>query len=588
MNLRLSADWIITFKMLASQKRRLTGVLLFTLIAACGELLPFWLLYKAINMLLSDDGELSSRLFTLAAFMATALLFKYICYASAYFFSHQAAYSILADTRRDLILRLAKAPLPWLQRHSSGQLKQTVLQDVERIESFIAHHTVEGTAAFLCPLMTTVFLCWIDWRLALAALISLSIAALASLWTMRGMSKQYDNYVKQLSELDSATIEYIRNIAVMKVFRLDAQRFQLMHRCLNDYYALIRRMTKNVIGGWALFNCLLNTGILFILPVGILLYAYGHIELSSIVLAIVIGAGILRPLLKISHLNSEFREVMAGIRRIAPILTLDTSTLAEDKQPSVAPLLTLNNVSFAYQQYDILHNINFTLKPGGLTVLLGPSGAGKSALAQIIASLLTPQSGQVTLDDIPLSELSDTRRASLIGLATQEPFLFKGTIEENLKLGHPQARDDDIDIAVKTVQAKAFIAELPQGLNTEVNEQGVTLSGGERQRLSVARTLLATTPILILDEATSFADNLTQRAFYQDLRRYYPKKTVLAITHRSYGIEHADNILIMEQGRIVDSGSHQALLERNPFYQSMCRQQELAENWAINMPEGNT
>lgn len=458
------------------------------------------------------------------------------------------------------------------------------MQDVERIESFVAHHLIEGLAALLGPLIITVFLCWIDWRLALAALICAPLALLTSAWAMRGMSRQYDYYIKQLADLDSASVEYVRNIAVMKVFRLDASRFEIMRRRLAQYYALIEKMTKNVIGGWSLFTCLLNTSVLFVLPVGIWLYSRGDIVLSDIVLAIMLGAGVLRPLLKISHLNADLREVMAGIRRLVPLMSIKSTQSSQTQQFPQDLTLTLNNVCFAYQEHNVLNDISFTLKPASLTILMGPSGSGKSALAQLIAGLLQPQSGRILVGNVPLTSFSEAQRTSLIGLATQEPFLFQGTIMDNLRLGNPQAGDDEIYTAVRVAQAESLINGLPDGYQTKISEQGVSLSGGERQRIAIARVLVMATPVLILDEATAFADSLTQKAFYRDLRRYYPQKTLLVIAHRSYGIEQADQILIMQKGHLTDVGTHETLLTKNAFYQQMWRQQTESENWSIVRP----
>lgn len=577
----VSADWRFLLAMLLSQRWRMLAALALTLLGVAAELAPFWLLYQVIDALLSPSWPTADWLLMQAGWLALVMLAKYVAYALAYFFSHHAAYAILEHARRMLLNTLAWASLPWLQQQHSGQLKQAMLQDIERIESFIAHHTVEGIAALAGPLCVAGFLFWLDWRLALAALACAPLALLASALLMRDTGKSYDQYVARLAELDAATVEYVRNIAVMKVFRLDAERFRWLNTQLQAYYALIGRMAPRMIAAWSAFAALLNANLPCVLPLGVYWYAQGETTLSALVLTIMLSAGMLRPLFKINHLHSELREVLAGVRRILPILDAPQ----QPRQPLARALawpaaLAFSHVDFAYPRATVLHDVSFVLPPGSLTVLLGPSGAGKSVTAQLLAGLLLPSRGDIRIGDVALSELGEAQRAGLIGLATQEPFLFHGSILENLLLGDPGASEAEVALAVRTAQAQALLDSLPQGYQTRLHEQGVRLSGGERQRLAVARVLLTRTPVLVLDEATSFADNMTQQAFYRALREHYPDKTVLVITHRAYGVELADQILVMEHGRLADRGVHAELLARNHFYQQLWRQAD-DDDWQI-------
>lgn len=582
----LSQDKQQAITLLNSQKKYLLWTVVLTILAAIAELLPFLILYNVFSAIINYQPVTAYYLIKLSLVMAGVVLLRYIFYCIAYYLSHQAAYSILTKLRYKLVNKLAYASLPWLQQHPSGKLRQAIIQDVERIETFVAHHTVEGLAAIVCPLVSSIFLFYFDWRLGLAALVIAPVVMLISNWIMRGMSKDYDTYMGMAAELDSATVEYVRNIAVMKVFNLNVKHFEQMRNRLANYYQTIQVITHKIIGGWSVFASLLSANVLFILPVGIVLFIRGDIELSAIALTIMLGAGILRPLMKVNQLSSELTEVLAGLRRLIPILSLKSANNNTTLSLAEPISLQLSNVSFSYQQQQVITDVNIVLAPATVTVLVGSSGSGKSTVAQLMAGLLMPSKGEVTIAGVPLQQLSDQQRSQLIGLVTQEPFLFQGTILDNLCFANKEISEQQLATAIKVAQAESLINSLPDGYQTVVNEQGLKLSGGERQRLAIARALLMDTNILILDEATAFADNITQKNFYQALRTYYPHKTILIIAHNSYGAESAEQIIIMEKGHIQEVGQHQQLIAHNPFYQTMWQQQQTVMDWSIVSQEG--
>lgn len=577
----LSQDKQLAFILLRSQKKYLFWAFLLTVLAAIMELLPFLILYKIFSVIINYHSLSANDLIKLALIMAGVILLRYICYSFAYYLSHKAAYSILADLRIKLVNKLAYAPLPWLCQYSSGKLRQIIVQDVDRVEAFVAHHTVEGLAAIICPLISCIFLFYFDWRMGLATVIIAPIALLSSFWVTHNMDKDYDTYMNSVAELDSTTIEYVRNITVMKVFNLDVKHFEQMQTRLVNYYQIIQVITHKVIGSWSLFASLLSANVLFILPVGIILFVYGDIKLATIALAIMLGAGILRPLMKVNQLSSELTEVLAGLRRLIPILALNSNSKTSVLMLNTPITLELVRVSFSYQQKPVVSDINILLSPATVTVLVGRSGSGKSTIAQLMAGLLIPSQGEVRISGVSLQQLSDQQKAELIGLVTQEPFLFQGTILDNLCFADKTLTEQQIKIAVEVAQANNIIDSLPAGYQTLVNEQGLKLSGGERQRLAIARALLMNTNILILDEVTAFADNITQKKFYQALRTHYTQKTILIIAHNSYGAEYADQIMVMDSGQIQAIGNHQYLLDHNFIYRDMWQKQQSLIDWCI-------
>jgi ATP-binding cassette subfamily B protein IrtA len=575
-------SWRLLGQMLWGQRIRMAGSLFFTVFAAAAELFPYWIVFQAIEILLGTPEQITQQLYALLNWLMFALLAKYILYAIAYFLSHQAAYNILTDTRHQLVAKLAHAPLEWLQLRTSGKLKHTMLQDVENIENFIAHHTVEVLSAAVSPVLVTLFLFWVNWQLALAALLIAPIAVMSSTLFMRGLSEEYLEYNESSAKLDSTMIEYLRNMPIMKLFRQDSTSFQVMRLRLQNYYEIVTKFTEKTVPGWSLFSSLVGASVLVILPTGIFLYEQGIVTVPQVIMAVILGSGMLKPLLKISRFFMEINEVLASVRQIDPILALSA-----DKRSSACELeskvsIDFRQLCFRYQNKEILNNINLTLLPGSFTVLLGPSGAGKTTLAQLLVGLFLPSSGSVEISGKAVTSLNNEQRSQLIAVATQEVFLFKGTIKDNLLLARPEASNEEIDRALKVAQAQELILSLPDGLNTHLQEQGVRLSGGEKQRLAIARAFLANTPVIVLDEASSSLDNLTQQALYRDIKTHYPDKTILVIAHRSYGVETADQIVVLEDGVITDIGQHQDLLVSNNFYQQLWQCQTKNAQWALS------
>ncbi|MFT6778999.1 MAG: ATP-binding cassette subfamily B protein IrtA [Paraglaciecola sp.] len=573
--------WRMLGKMLRQQKERMLGSFVFTVLGAITELIPFGILYLAIDMILNNVSVIETEFPILAGWMILSLFIKALFYAIAYYLSHEAAFNILTETRRQLVAKLANAPLEWLQQNPAGKIKHTILQDVENIENFIAHHTVEVLASAVGPIVVTIFLFWIDWRLAMAALLIAPIAVLSSTLFMSGLSEEYLQYNESEAKLDSTTVEYLRNMPVMKLFQQDSERFLVMRNRVENYYSLINKLTRRTIPGWALFNSLLGASVLTILPVGIYLYEIGEVSSSTVILVILLGAGMLKPLLKISRFFMEINEVLAGMRKIAPIMQISEDNRSQYKIISQPIQVKFENVNFSYEQNHVAQEVDLVLTSGSFNVLLGPSGAGKTTIAQMLAGLTSPSSGSVSLNGHSVHDLSNKQRCELIAVATQEAFLFKGTIRENLLLARTNATDGEILTALKVAQADTLIRELPDGLETHIHEQGVRLSGGEKQRIAIARAFLANTPIVVLDEASASLDNLTQQAFYNDINTFYPDKTFLVIAHRSYGVDLADQIIVMENGRISGVGKHANLLKDSKFYRRLWFCQKESEHWSL-------
>lgn len=568
--------------LVSSEKKSLNMALALAALSVLMELIPYYLLWLAANYV-QQGSPGDQPLLVLAGWLALALLLKYLLLSFAGYFSHLAAFRVLYQLRLRIARALTRLPLMQLAPYSSGSLRKIIINDVERLESFIAHHTVDLIAALVSPLTAALFLFWLDWKMALAALATVPLALLAQKMFSRGMQERVRTYQEATEQLNGAIVEFVRGVPVMKAYRQTARSFRLLHDSLQRYHQLVEGFTRRAVPSWSVFVVLLNANIFILLPLGIWRITQGTLTVSELVLVLMLGSGLLKPLLRVTFFSSLMREVLAGMARIQPFL------LAEQEQKGgdapVSSQLQASQLSFSYGERQVVREVSLTLQPGGFYALVGPSGAGKSSLAWLLAGLLPADSGDVRAGDTPLTQLSDKQRAALFALVSQDVFLFKGSLADNLRIGNPDATHQQIEEALEIAQASAFVNALPQGIDTLVHERGLRLSGGERQRIAIARALLAQTPVLILDEATAFADALTEAAFYHALRAARPHTTVLTIAHRLFAVQQADELLLMENGQLVARGTHQQLMADNALYQQLWHSQYQLQHWHIRSQE---
>ncbi|CAH0532802.1 Iron import ATP-binding/permease protein IrtB [Vibrio stylophorae] len=443
--------------------------------------------------------------------------------------------------------------------------------------------------ALWVPLFIAGYLLFTDWRLALAALTVAPMALLASYLCLRNMAENFAQYQVVERELTNTTVEYLRNLAVMKLFGQDSERFQRLAAQLKTYYQLVEVITRRTVPGWALFCALLGANLLLLMPIAISRVATGVLSPAEVMMAVILAFGMLKPLLEVSQISQEFGQLIPSLNPLAQIYAFmpEPDSAADSSLKNLLASVQFEKLNFRYHADEAwaTRDLNLSLAAGTTTVLVGPSGSGKSTLAQLLTGLISPTQGAILINQLPLSKMSQAQRAAWVVLASQQPFLFQGTLRENLMLGCKDAPDEAIATALTVAQAQTLIAELPDGLNTWVGEGGTRLSGGEKQRIALARALLSPAPVLLLDEATAFADNITQAKFYQALQRHYRHRTVLLIAHRLVGLEQADQIVMMEKGRIVAKGSHQTLLAQTPCYQQMWQQHQQAMHWQCCVTE---
>ena len=502
--------------------------------------------------------------------------------------SHIAAFNILYELRVSITKHLGGLNMGYFSHHNTGSLKKILNEDVEQIELFVAHHIPDLAAGIAIPVFTTIFLFIFDWRLALAMLVPVPLAFVALNSTFAQNKDEMGKYHQAMECMNSTIIEYVRGMPVIKIFNQTVQSFTRFQSTVYTFRDFCNDWTERSIGSWAIFVALLGAPLLFILPVGIWLYLAGQLQLPVLILFLIVGVGYMKPVYALMRVGSMLAQITEGVRRVDSIL--EQKGLPGTASPKLPGNYSIEfqNVDFAYDENQVLHDVSFKIDEGKVFALVGPSGSGKTTIANLTARLWDINKGKiliggVNIKDIPLDYLMDKT-----ALVFQDVFIFSDTVMENIKMGRENVNEEDVIAAAKAANIHDFIMEeLPKGYQTLIGESGVHLSGGEKQRISLARAMLKDAPIVVLDEATAFADPENEVKIQEAFSELLKNRTVLIIAHRLSTITDSDEIMVLDEGSIVERGTHEKLLENRNLYWEMWESHTSAREWTFKSVGGD-
>ncbi|MFP2930946.1 ABC transporter ATP-binding protein [Pyxidicoccus sp. 3LG] len=573
--------------LLGSQGPLVAGAALSSTLAAALALVPFFVVARMATSIYATPPDLAA-VRSLALLAAGALALRYVLVAAAHMLAHVAAFRILHELRLRLAKKLGAVPLSFFSRRGAGELRKTLMDDVNQIEAFFAHHFPDGVAALVVPLATAVALLWVDWRMALASLVMAPLAVGAMAVAMREVGKAHQQWDEIQSRMNRSLLEYLRGIHVIKTFGLSAQRFSDLSRSIEEGLAWMEGFMRTNGRGYGAFGALIGSSLVVLVPMGGWLYTRGTLSLESLVLFLVLGPQLLMSMMRLMFAWGNVDRIQAGNARIQAILAApDLETPASVARPAHHGV-AFRGVGFRYEDggSEVLHDVSFEAPAGKVTALVGPSGAGKTTLVRLVPRLWEATNGAVELGGVDVRALPLDELLSHISMVFQDVFLFHGTIRENLRLARPDATDAQIDAACRAARAYDFIQALPRKYDTLLGERGARLSGGEKQRLSIARALLKDAPVLLLDEATAFADPENEARIQEALSELCAERTVLVVAHRLSTIATADHIVVLDGGRVNDQGTHDELLARCALYQRLWRSHTEALDWSLGAPGG--
>lgn len=521
----------------------------------------------------------------LLAILLTVL--AYVLRLSAFNCSHLAAFQLETRLRTDLSEHLARLPLGYVQQTGAGALAKVMMDDVKALHVFVADSTPLYARAYVSPVLTFALLWWLDWRLALAATAVLAVGTVTVSLAMRGSGEMMQRYNAAGENVSKAVVEYVQAMPVVRTFDTGTTTFQRYQQALNAFVEVVLQWYR-----MAGVSSRLSMAILNPLPTLAVLVWLGGWLISRNALApstwlavLLVGTGMAESLLPLMSLKHLVAKTQMSIHRIHEVMAepeLPVVDIAQAKTPQDASV-RFEHVDFRYTADGerVLQDVSFEVAQGSVTALVGPSGAGKTTVARLIPRFWDVSGGCVRIGGVDVREMLPEVLMQQVAFVFQDTFLFADTIANNIRLGLGEATMDEVIAAAKAAQAHEFIMALPQGYDTPAGERGVFLSGGQRQRISIARAILQNRPILVLDEATAFADPENEAALVAALSNLMRGKTVLMVAHRLSTIRDADQILVFEQGRLTEKGQHDALVAQNRVYARLWHSYETAQHWSL-------
>lgn len=531
--------------------------------------IPYFSVANIINNIVEGKVEIGAYIPYILAVLV-GLLGSILFHELSTIISHNLAYRVIEGKRKKLVDKLSKISMGEIEKRSSGQWSQFMVETLDKMEQPIAHVIPEVIANLLIPIVLVVIIFIMDWRIGVANLLTIPLGLLFFMMMMRGYEEKSKRYQEASKAMNTIMVEYVNGIKVIKAFNKSASSFGKFKETVNE--------NKKAMLDWYLSVCFSMTGametipatMIFVLPTSLYLFMQGSVEMSSLIMCILLSYASYKPLIKaMSHLETmaNIKIVMKEINKVMEIPDLERGKqLKHIKSYDVE----FQNVSFAYDESkNVLNNISFKANEKELTAIVGDSGGGKSTIAKLIAGFWNIDKGKIFIGDVDLNDMPLKQNMELITYVSQENFLFNKTILENLRVAKEDASMDEIKEACVKASCHDFIMNLPNGYETVVGEGGSSLSGGERQRIVIARSFLKNSPIVLLDEATAYSDPDNEAIIQESIDALIKDKTVIMIAHRLSTIVKANKIIVVDNGNIVEEGSHEKLLELNGRYREM-------------------
>lgn len=529
------------------------------------------------------DGGLTKNIILMCGFgIAVCIALKALFYGLSIWKAHDAAYGSLTEIRVDIIEHLKTLPLGFFQKRKTGDLANIINHDVEEVEGYLAHALPEIMSATLVPAVIFIMVLLIDWRMGLALVCTIPLMFLFSRGANNLFSDSFKRYFNSTKKLSEDLLEYISTISVIKAFSREERKTQNILDGIRDYNRWVKKFTLSLTVPMRFIDMILEGGFVVMAIVGSLLLLDGQISTQGFVLALILGGIFTASFAKLQIFQHSGYVFNSAMNSIFSVLDEEPPMWGSSRSLANSGDIVFDDVCFSYKDgEETLSNIDLHFKENSVTAIVGASGSGKSTLASLIMGFWLPDSGKISIGGQNLTDMSERALSSLISIVQQEVFLFNLSIEENIRIGKPDATHNEIVEAAKKAQIHDFVMSLPQGYGTLAGEAGVKFSGGEKQRISIARMMLKYAPIIILDEATAAIDPSNEQLIQKAIGNLGENKTLIMIAHNLNTITNADQIVVMDEGRVADSGRHEELLASCPLYGEMVEQQNRVDAWQI-------
>lgn len=540
-----------------------------SLISVASGIIPFYFIASIITKLASGNKNFNDYVIDIILLLILFLL-KGVFHIISTSLSHIAAYQTIKGVRKRAIDSLALASLGDVKKYNSGSLKNTLCERIDSTETTLAHVIPEFTGNIIGFLGTFIYLCIINWQMGLISLIPFAIGMISYMTMSIGYQKYYNNCITKTKVLNDTAVEYINGIEVIKAFGKSESSYEKFKKAAKEGADCFIDWQRNCNVAFSIAMTIAPYTLLSVLPLGGILYYNNIISLDIFIISIVMSIGLISPLINaMGHVDDiqKAKTIFAEIDEIVSINKLKRPNVSKELPKDSSVLI--KNLSFGYDDKEILHNINLDIKANSQIALVGPSGAGKSTIAKLIASLWDPNKGDIFIGGVNIKDLALEDYNKLVSYVSQNNYLFNASILDNIKMGNLDATDEEVIEVCKKCGIHDFISNLEHGYDTIVGDSGSHLSGGERQRISIARAMMKNSKIVILDEATAYTDPENEAFIQKSLSNLVKDKTLIVIAHRLSTIINSDNIILVNEGKIEAEGKHNELLKKSNLYKNM-------------------
>ena len=530
---------------------------------------PYFIIGNIMVNLLEGVKDYSIYL-NLCLVITIVWLFRILFHNISTFISHKITFAMLGDIRKNLCEKLYKLPLGYVKDIPSGSLKNIIVERVDSMEITLAHMIPELTANILGPVCIVIYLFFLDWRMALASLITVPVGIIAYMGMFKNMDERYNNTIVKTKVLNDTAVEYINGIEVIKVFGKAQSSYDKFVLAAKEGADCFIEWMRECIRYSATAMSLLPATLVGILPIGVYLYNKGSLLGPVFVLIIILSFGIVAPLITCSAFAEDLAKVGTIMSEISSVMEEKDMERPKDFNRKLGNAdVELRAVRFGYHKKEVLHGIDMKIDDGNVVALVGPSGSGKSTIAKLIAGLWDTGEGNILIGGINTKEIPLDVQNKFIAYVSQDNYLFDLSIRENIRLGNPKASDKEVEEIAKKSGCHDFIMNLSDGYETVVGGAGGHLSGGERQRISIARAMLKDAKLIILDEATAYTDPENEALIQSAVAKLSKNKTMIVIAHRLSTIKDVDKIYVINDGKVEAANTHDELLKSSKLYKDM-------------------
>ncbi|WP_282804297.1 ABC transporter ATP-binding protein [Clostridium tetani] len=550
------------------EKFKLYLAALFSIISSLLAIVPYILMYNIVLELFGNAVDYE-KIKSMAIIVSITIVARMAIFLLSGVFSHIAAFTILYELRIKAINHMSKLNMGFFTGNTIGNVKKTINEDIEKLENFIAHQIPDLSSAVVAPIIIIGYLLYLNWKLALVLFIPIILGFLSQIGMFKGMKDMMAHYHELVKRLNSTIIQYINGMNVMKAFNLSAKSFKNYKDVTEEYADYWIDLSMKTAPLYGVFLVLIDSGLLFIIPIGGFMFLKGSINAPTYILFLILSANFLTSFKQLLELGGTFSMLLEGAGKVRDILDKEVQVEGNKSlDKDINGKIEFNNVTFKYDKEEVIKNLSLTIEPKTMVALVGPSGSGKTTLGQLVGRFWDVKEGNITIDDVDIKDIKMEELMDKVSFVFQDVFMLQDSILENIKMGSNKTIKQVIE-ASKKAQIHDFIMSLPDGYDTSLGEDGIKLSGGEKQRISIARAILKDSPIVILDEVTSYSDIENESRIQKALRNLLKDKTAIIIAHRLYTIKNADKIVVLDEGKIIEQGKHNYLMNKKGLYKHL-------------------